>query len=158
MNIKISKDSIIGKFINFLSEYNFGVFMGTMHPYLMGNVFDPIKQNSFYKHRKENILWLYYLKDTFKQYLFFIIIEIIRSFIFNYLIFSRKYFQNICEKIDSFIEKTTYPTQINQFNYNHNLFHESKKDIMPINLLNEDTQDTPLNKEIEENNENEEED
>ena len=134
-NLKIDKNSIIGKAINFLSDYNFGVYMATMHQTLIPYTFGKIRKEVFEKHRLENILWLYLIRDSIKQYIIGIIIEIIRSFLFNYFIFSRDYYKKFCQKIDTFMENTSYPTQVatqlnNQTSINQQ--QENNNTIIPI--------------------------
>ena len=155
MSLKIDKNSIFGKIINFLSDYNFGVFLVTMHPFLNLYIFEPIKKDVFEKHRMKNILWLYLIWDSIKQYIIAIIIEIIRSFLFNYLIFSREYYKRFCQKIDSFMENTSYPTEIvNQINNTADI-NQNQEDNTPIILRNDQTNEI-INNNLSDNDEEEE--
>jgi hypothetical protein len=60
----------------------------------------PLADNKLY-------LWLYLIRDAFILYGGCFIIELVRSVIFNFSIFNRRYYERFCNWIDSLFEDRT---------------------------------------------------
>ena len=94
---RIPISGFIGKVINFMSDFNYGIYTSHCHNHIIFHImrqfFPTIRE-----HRKH--LWLYLIRDSVIIYCGCFIVELLRSMIFNFFIFNRNWYAVLCNKID----------------------------------------------------------
>ena len=100
--VKISNQSVFGKIINILSEYNYGVYNAHIHPIICRQIFfNFITKKYFWPHKKDSHIYLYVLENVVMIYVCSVLLDFVRSVIFNLTIFRSRIYKAICNRIDS---------------------------------------------------------
>ena len=123
----IKLNSFFGKIINFMSDYNYGIYTSHCHNHvifhIMRQFFPTVKS-----HRKH--LWLFLIRDSLIIYCGCFIIEMIRSMAFNFFIFNRYFYAKICNKIDALFDMSGNENETN-FTLDVNLMTNVKEEEAP---------------------------
>lgn len=99
---RIEVPATLGKIINFMSDFNYGIYTGHCHYHVIFHIMRKFTP-TVTEHRPH--YWMYMIRDTFIIYAGCFVIELIRSMIFNFCIFNRNYYEKICSWVDSLLEE-----------------------------------------------------